>query len=313
MSALAVVEKTHPFFQMYNTIIDDYQLNPYELSLYATLLRHADYKTGLAFPAYSRLMELTGMARATVAKYLKRLEQNGLIKILRRWKITQKGNRQRCVNHYYILDPHKPEAPEVGEPEVSEVNQDDVRDELPLVHDVHDSGSSDDRPVVHAMNGNETQTNKKNSNYMNMNQKAPALRAGKDSQSPTPNTRADFAPETGAAPSSSLTEKKENWNVFCHRLADICRLDFDVNAGKIRKFASKLWRGGQGYSLGDLDTFERWWYSDEWRGKKGDAPRLTDVCEGIRAAINKYDFIEEIERARRSGYIGGALAAYMEH
>ena len=67
MSDQAVVQKVHPFFQIYNTVIDHYGLNPYELSLYTVLVRHANYATGLAFPSYSRLMELTSTARATMA------------------------------------------------------------------------------------------------------------------------------------------------------------------------------------------------------------------------------------------------------
>jgi DNA-binding MarR family transcriptional regulator len=307
MSAQVALEKTHPFFQIYNTVIDHYRLNPYEMSLYAVLVRHANYKTRLAFPGYSRLMELTGMARATVAKYLRSLERKNLIRIIRRWQETKKGNRQRRVNHYYILDPHGADTLPVHE-----VNQGSSPDELEVVHAVDHPGSNAEPPVVHAVNRNETNQNETKTNNTDSNQEGPALRAGRSSRAITDDGLSDSAPETGAV-LPDISKGKEDWQIFCHQLADLCRLDFDANAGKIRKFASKLWRSSEGYSPADLEIFERWWYDQDWRGKKGDVPRLNEVCEGIRAAVYEQEWREATERAHRYRYIEGELAAYIDY
>lgn len=304
MSAQAVTEKSHPFFQIYNTVIDHYRLNPYELALYTALVRHANRQTGLAFPGYSRLMELTRMARPTVSKYLKTLEQKKLIKIVRRWKTTKTGNRQRRVNHYYILDPHSVKT--------DEMNQVDPSGEPGVVHDPDNAGSPEKLPVVNAANRNETNLNQKNTNPIELNQRNSAQRAGRCSPPSTANKQSVSAPVSGAA-STTLSGEEERWHIFCHRLADLCRLDFAANAGKLRKFASKLWRSGEGYSLADLDTFEQWWYNQDWRGKRGETPRLNDVCEGIRSAVFEGEFKESIMRASRYAYIEGELAAFIEH
>jgi hypothetical protein len=303
MSTQAVTEKAHPFFQIYNTVIDHYRLNPYELSLYTTLVRHANRQTGLAFPGYSRLMALTGMARATVAKYLKTLEQKRLIKIVRRWNTTRKGNRQRCVNHYYILDPHG---------EADETNQAGLPDELPLVHDLNNAGSPDESTVVRTPDGNETNPNQNDLNHTELKQRIGSQHTSETNKPLVTGIQTNSAPKSSAALPVSSGERKD-WIVFCHRLADACRLDFDANAAKIRKFASKLWRHGAGYSLADLDTFEQWWYSQDWRGKRGETPRLNEVCEGIREAVFEMQFKDDIARASRYAYIEGELAAFIEH
>jgi DNA-binding MarR family transcriptional regulator len=304
MSAQAVTQKAHPFFQIYNTVIDHYRLNPYELSLYTALVRHANRKTGLAFPGYSRLMALTGMARATVAKYLKTLEQKKLIKIVRRWKTTKKGNYQRRVNHYYILDPHRTAA--------DEMNQADPPSQLPLVHDPNHAGSPDESPAVRTTDGNETNPNQTDLNHMELNQGIGMQHTSETNRPLVTGIQTNSAPKSSAALPVSSGERKD-WGVFCHRLADVCRLDFNANAGKIRKFACKLWRHGEGYSLADLDTFEQWWHTQDWRGQRGETPRLNDVCEGIREAVFETQFKEDIARASRYAYIEGELAAFIEH
>lgn len=48
---------------------------------------HADYNTGIAYPSVKRLMELTGLASATVQKAIKTLEE---FKLLRRKKVGKR-------------------------------------------------------------------------------------------------------------------------------------------------------------------------------------------------------------------------------
>ena len=80
-----------------------------------------------------------------------------------------------------------------------------------------------------------------------------------------------------------------------------------VAAGRIRKTASTLWRKGSGYNVADLYTFEQWWYQEDWRGKKGECPRLQAVVELIRAAVAAD---EAVAAARRRSEIARYVGDY---
>jgi hypothetical protein len=144
--------------------------------------------------------------------------------------------------------------------------------------------------------------------------RGPVLRAGSAAR-PTTHIQDNSAPQTGAAlPNKGQTlEEKDTWNSFCHTLADLCQLNFEANQGKIRRFASTLWQHGQGYSTADLKAFEAWWYTKDWRGKKGDVPRLDEVAQTIRMAVEAER--RELQKAveDRYRYISGELAAYIQY
>jgi hypothetical protein len=310
-----------PFYMIANAIIDEVRLNPYELSLYNALVRHVNYKTGVAYPSLKRLADLTQMARPTVVKYLKALEHKGLIRITRGFK---KGTKERAVNCYQILapspyhdaDPPSPsgEMDDVSEPPTDPVERGSSRFELPpvaaeagssrhepqVVHDVNQGGLPDDLTVVNGANRNETVSNQTILKKMGLDERGPARSAGSRS------------PQSGAAPRRKPSllsrnragENSEQWNRFCHALADVCRLDFEVNAGRIRKTASTLWRSGSGYTTEDLYCFGGWWYRNDWRGKKGEVPRLRDVVELIRAATATKESVLDRYLGARSEYAG---------
>ena len=56
------------------------QIGTNSFALWSAIKAHADYQTGLAFPSIRRLMELTGLASATVQKSLKTLEDARLLR-----------------------------------------------------------------------------------------------------------------------------------------------------------------------------------------------------------------------------------------
>ncbi len=121
-------------------------------------------------------------------------------------------------------------------------------------------------------------------------------------------------PDGSAAPRPvTLTQEKklshsESWGLFCRTLGDICALDFEANQGRIRKTASPLWRKGDGYEPEDLRAFARWWAKNDWRGRKGEAPRLRDVTENIRVAVEGMGLRAETSDEIRLRYTRGEYA-----
>lgn len=81
-------------------------------------------------------------------------------------------------------------------------------------------------------------------------------------------------------PNKPLTEYQQ----FTQKLADICGEDMEIKsiAKKIGVNAAELWRAN--YKIPDLERFEKWWYVNDWRGKKRQKPNLTNVKSLIKQA-----------------------------
>lgn len=314
MSVAAAPARTL-FFMVANEVVDDYGLNPYEMTVYNAIVRHINYKTNIAKPSISRLMALTHLARPTVIKYTRELEKKRLIRVQRG---CIKGSKQRAVNQYEILapspyldgsapTPHEAEKPRAGDSSNRELppipaEAGSKRDELPLVHPVYYPGKPDEPPLVNAVNRNETPLNEMIPDEIQTDDRGPALRAG----SRLPDGSA--APRRTPPPMAQKLKRSESWELFCHTLADVCKIDFEANQGRIRKTASPLWRKGDGYRPEDLRAFEWWWRKNDWRGKKGETPRLRDVTECIRAAIEVPGSPTETSEDIRIRYTRGEYA-----
>lgn len=89
-----------PQIHIEKSVIDDYGLNVNAGWLYVVIVSHVNGQSGVAFPSYTRLTKLTGMSRPTINKYIKVLEDKGLIEVIRE-KVD--GTNERGVNHYRIL------------------------------------------------------------------------------------------------------------------------------------------------------------------------------------------------------------------
>lgn len=77
-----------------------------------------------------------------------------------------------------------------------------------------------------------------------------------------------------------LTEYQQ----FTQNLADICGEDMAIKsiAKKVGVNAGELWSAG--YKQPDLEKFKKWWYANDWRGKKQQRPNLTNVKSLIKQA-----------------------------
>ena len=56
------------------------QIGPNSFAVWSAIKAHADYQTGVSWPSIRRLMELTGLASATVQKCLTTLEEHRLLR-----------------------------------------------------------------------------------------------------------------------------------------------------------------------------------------------------------------------------------------
>ena len=77
-----------------------------EISLYSYLLRCENRKTYQCYPSYRTIGDAVGMSRNTVCKYVRSLEEKGLIRT-ERTSIVLKNGRKRNGSLLYTLLPWK--------------------------------------------------------------------------------------------------------------------------------------------------------------------------------------------------------------
>ena len=90
------------FFMLPNAVFD-LKLHVYELAIYAYLLRIEDRGTWKCLASYSTIAEKLGVSVNTVAKYVGRLEEHGLILTERTDIITKDGLKRNGCLKYTIL------------------------------------------------------------------------------------------------------------------------------------------------------------------------------------------------------------------
>lgn len=98
-----VTDKRPQFFMIEDAVVTDFNLDPYTGWLYVAIVKHADRKTGEAFPGIARLAKLCNMSRSQVMRGIKLLEEKRLIEVKRDTKPVKGEKRQREVNHYQVL------------------------------------------------------------------------------------------------------------------------------------------------------------------------------------------------------------------
>ena len=79
-------------------------LSSHEIAVYNYLLRCEDRKTYQCHPSYRTIGEAVGMSRNTVAKYVRQLEEKGLIRT-ERTTVTLKDGRKRNGSLLYTILP----------------------------------------------------------------------------------------------------------------------------------------------------------------------------------------------------------------
>lgn len=75
-------------FCMVNHLVLDMGLTPAALALYVIFLKYADNSSGQAFPSRGTMASMIGASERTVDKYIKELEDKGLVKSFPRWRNT---------------------------------------------------------------------------------------------------------------------------------------------------------------------------------------------------------------------------------
>ena len=90
------------YFIIPNAVFD-LRLHAYELVIYAYLLRIENRKTYECLTSYSKIAKKLGLSINTVAKYVSRLEEHGLIHTEHTQIITQDGHKHNGCLRYHIL------------------------------------------------------------------------------------------------------------------------------------------------------------------------------------------------------------------
>ena len=84
-------------------VVFDLHLHAYELIIYSYLLRIEDRKTYECLTSYSKIAKKLGLSINTVAKYVSRLEEHGLIRTEHTQIITQDGLKRNGCLRYHLL------------------------------------------------------------------------------------------------------------------------------------------------------------------------------------------------------------------
>ena len=75
-------------------------IKPQGFTVYTVIKNHLNQHTQKAFPSIERIATLSTLTQKTVIKYLRILEDNGLIIISKR-----RINSKRCFHEYYFPEP----------------------------------------------------------------------------------------------------------------------------------------------------------------------------------------------------------------
>lgn len=93
-------KSNHYSFFMIGNRIFDFELNPYELSIYFFLVKHADRNNMSCFPSRATIARKCRMTKNTVDKYIKTLSEKGLIEVHHRKRM----NNSNSSNLYFVAD-----------------------------------------------------------------------------------------------------------------------------------------------------------------------------------------------------------------
>ena len=94
--------KEKNFFLLPNAIFE-LTLNKYEFYIYAYLIRIEDRSTYQCIVSYPTIADALGFAVNTVAKYVRTLEERGLIRTERTEIVTKDGRKRNGCLRYHIL------------------------------------------------------------------------------------------------------------------------------------------------------------------------------------------------------------------
>ena len=94
--------KQKNFFLLPNAIFE-LKLNEYEFYIYAYLIRIEDRSTYQCIVSYPTIAEALGFAVNTVAKYVRTLEERGLIRTERTEFVTKDGRKRNGCLRYHMV------------------------------------------------------------------------------------------------------------------------------------------------------------------------------------------------------------------
>lgn len=110
-----------------------------------------------------------------------------------------------------------------------------------------------------------------------------------DKDSPIPNERGEESRPVGQG--AGLVPQKEprtpepNKTEMAQALANACVLNLDLEwiRNEVEAYADKLIAAG--YNADQVSGHAAWWYEFDWRGKKGEAPRLREIAATLEQSI----------------------------
>lgn len=113
--------------------MDDAGLTPAEMRVFVHLLRSADNQSGIAWPSFERMVKITGMSRATIARAITGLEGRQLVKKMgkpfggsSRYRIAQIVSNESRLNESNSLISEQIESSPIVSPENCNMQRDET-------------------------------------------------------------------------------------------------------------------------------------------------------------------------------------------
>lgn len=244
------------------------QLSHIAFRLFILLRYYTNGKTGDSFPTYDLIQENTGMKRRTIAKAIRELEAAGWIERKRRFGsstiYTIKIPAPISAQMDTTISAQKDTIISTPIGTISRLNEQERSNKIEFSAD---APQPDEPPLNH--------------------------RPVKESESEKPKPP---APEHN----SKVHKCSPNYKLLFGAIAKFTKTDPVLSATSIGKAAREFDQIGA--TPADIEAVCKWWYANDWRGKKNQAPTLYQLKECWQRAKDAVNGETPTVQAEPTGY-----------
>jgi hypothetical protein len=249
---LEVEEEKHAFFFMTPNLVDDLKLDPCTFRLYSHLKRVAG-ENGKSFQSADTLAKNCNMSTAQISKSKKILRILGLIRITEKPCGRGKPSHRITIINLWnktlqnIHDDLKSFLEDKGDP----LSSDEIKFYSDLIRSYSDLiGKRDDL----------------------------IGKPGDMNKTPSKKTPLEIPREEEKEGEKKPPSTRRNLFSIAKALSDVTGMDITKNRGRLFKEA-KDYKDEEVEDILQIYGPGGAWYSDDWRGKKGERPKLSDIRE----------------------------------
>lgn len=246
---------------MHNTIIDHYGplIGAYGVAVYASLSRYAN-REGQAWPSIQTLAAQLAIAPNTVRRTLATLEQHSLLSVTRRR--TERDLNLSSI--YTLVNPNTNSSTSPGEV-LPQMKEGTSPGEVGVLHQVKE--------------GTSPRASKQDSYNKTQNNKTQRTRGGASIDAPIPAESIQPVSKPSRKREPKTTEEERAYYAeTVPALAEACRLDLGIDGvwaqcqKQLRALYNAQVRPTAALIVREYGQPTGYWYAQDWRGQKGEAP-----------------------------------------